>query len=96
MGYYINPRDMTKEEWLDTKAIEVPNPPPVYKVTSDKGEMVVVCLVDNGAFTGAGVCYSQQELEYFMMPDGRPKRWFIVLITDLEQIPGFEEGGIVQ
>jgi len=42
-----------------------------------------VCLVDNGAFTAAAVCYDERELEAFKRDDGRRKAWFQVHKDDL-------------
>jgi hypothetical protein len=76
MGYYINPKQSTKEQWLkangDFKGMEGQlNPPP-------KGKHFV-CLVDNGWMTAAGVAYSLEEQQVFADPkDDRPKYWFLV------------------
>lgn len=75
MGCYVNPPDTTKEAWLvahgrllvcAARSIDITN------------ETLPVCLVDNGPFTAAGVCYNIAELEAFQYPDGRPKKWYIV------------------
>lgn len=76
MGLYINPTDgSSKEEWLHRNSTErTAFRPYTHRVGSD----VVVCLVDNGFFTAAGICYTQNELEAFGYDDGRPKLWFFV------------------
>ena len=86
MGFYINPSYGTKEEWLLSQGIEVTDPtwealanfvgvqPP-----DDSG--VYVCLVDNGPFRAAGICYSEAEFDAFRMPDAgaqRPRTWYVV------------------
>ena len=82
MGTYINPPDCSKEEWLKKNAVSASMiPPHVYK---DRG-LVAVCLVDNGAFTAAGICVDQQELEVFSRPDSRPKIWYKVPEDKLAQ-----------
>lgn len=43
----------------------------------------MVCLVDNGDFTAAGVCWCRREMSAFSVEDGRPKRWFLVKKPDL-------------
>lgn len=50
---------------------------------------MAVCLVDNGAFTAAGVAYSSGELEVFAREDGRFKQWYMVPSVKLvEIVPG--------
>ena len=79
MGYYINPPDQEKEDFLaNYKSLEsitweeVPN------------NCVPVVLVDNYIFTAAGVAYSKRELEVLTQPDDtRPKIFYIVPIVDL-------------
>lgn len=73
MGYYINPPDMTKEQWLGHHARELRTPAEAQEVGGD--EMPVV-LMDNGPFTAAGIAYCDNELAAFAEPDGRPKRFF--------------------
>lgn len=38
----------------------------------------LVCVVDNGPFEAAAYAYSENEMEEFKYPDGRPKRWLTV------------------
>ncbi len=83
MGAYINPKDMTKERWLDEFA-EKRLPSPNFEATPD-GYLPVV-LVDNGIFTAAGIAYSPDELAVFNTPDGREKEWFIAKIDDLHTV----------
>lgn len=77
MGYYIN--ENSKGEIL----------PSIGKVEAliadgaiimSKGEYVpdcTVCVVNNGAFEAAAYAHSEQEFNYFMEPDGRPKIWLM-------------------
>ena len=76
MGYYINPPDMSKAEWLRLNGIPIA-PPSSHLM----GSKIAVCLVDNGLFDAAGIAYSQQELEAFKYPDARPKRWYAVPLS---------------
>ncbi len=76
MGYYINPPNITKEEWLEKhgQATETPVWP------APEGA-IPVCLVDNGAFRAAGICYSEAEFDAFRAPDHgyqRPRTWYYV------------------
>jgi hypothetical protein len=85
MGLYINPETGTKEEWLASHGILQQQVPKQYK---SEGRYVV-CLVDNGLFTAAGVCYKQEELEEFTRSeDYRPKTWWLVLEADLRAVCG--------
>jgi hypothetical protein len=75
MGYYINPTNMSKEQWLRENGVEVPKPIAKHHPAGDE---LVVCLVDNGAFTAAGIAYDDGERDAFMYPDSRPMRWYLV------------------
>lgn len=75
MGYYINPVDMSKEAWLDLYGERLDDPPE----TSTAPGYHYVCVVDNGPFTAAGICYNDREQEAFSDPgDIRPKQWYSV------------------
>lgn len=84
MGLYINPEIITKEEWLLSNGdpVGLPSwPPPEDKC--------LVCLVDNGVFTAAGVAYSQREFDAFNQPDdSRPKRWYLVATDRVREVVG--------
>jgi hypothetical protein len=76
MGYYVTPLTQPKEEWLKQHALrEVASPPTWADVPT---HCLVVCLVDNGMFTAAGIAVDEEELERFKQPDKRKRRWFIV------------------
>lgn len=94
MGLYINPTDCTKEEWLakNGEAIDVmiygdslqeQRAGIEYELSEQDEEYVPVCLVDNGAFTAAGICTNTRELSAFLREDGRPKLWFLVPVQAL-------------
>lgn len=82
MGIYVNPKDVTKEEWLSVNAVAVHEP----EKFDAADNMLPVCLVDNGRFTAAGVCDSQDELQAFKYPDGRPRVWFLCSIDKLKTV----------
>ena len=81
MGYYIDPPDMSKEEFLRKHGTLMKEVPSEYDFS---GDSLPICLVDNGLFTAAGIMYSQRELDAFKHPDGRPKFWFEVSREDLK------------
>ena len=82
MGIYINPKEGTKEEWLAKHAKEV------NSITWDilPKDILPVVLVDNGGFTAAGIAYCKSELEQFQYEDGRPKKWFLAKVEDLQKV----------
>ena len=73
MGYYINPPDREKEDWLLEHGQQVNDP----TWPAPKG-LVPVCLVDNGSFTVAAIVYDEREFQEFVRPDSRPRTWFYV------------------
>lgn len=81
MGFYINPKGTSKEQFLKEKGVAVPR---TFKWSdTPKGSLPVV-LVDNGPFTAAAIGYCQREFEGFMDPnDRRPKQVYTVRIDDL-------------
>ena len=79
MGYYVNPKDQSKGEFLAKypRFFSAPQWPLPEGQTA-------VCLVNNSLFTAAGICHSEAELNSFNEPgDYRPKLWFIVPTVDL-------------
>ena len=79
MGYYINPSDKSKEQWL----VENGFPVSLWDLKTTgfenlKASELPVCLIDNGWMTAAGICYDEAEFNEFSRNDGRPKRWFLV------------------
>lgn len=76
MGLYIQ----KKEAWLLKNGsflfAGVGEPTFNYDVTTDK--QMIVCLVDNGAFTALGVAFDEREFNVFKRPDTRMKAWFLL------------------
>ena len=70
MGYYINPQHTSKEQWLNDYGLEVIGDDVKWGRLPD---MVLVCLVDNGPFTAAGICYDEVEFNEFRGPDPTPE-----------------------
>lgn len=82
MGMYINPIDMSKEQWLGEHGFMIPQSEAPYALTD---KTMPVCHVDNGAFTAAGIGFCKEEIEAFSQPDDRrPKQWFVVHRDDLK------------
>ena len=75
MGYYINPPDCTKEMWLETYGQRISE---AEAKAHSAGDRLVVCLVDNGPFTAAGIAFDDRERDAFARPDARAKYWYIV------------------
>lgn len=73
MGCYVNPKNESKEEFLQREGRRVS----VIDAAITETEMPV-CLVSNGFFTAAGVAFSEDELATFARPDGRSKTWYMV------------------
>lgn len=87
MGIYINPENMSKENWLAEHATRGPSEiMPNIETIPVKHRRV--CVVDNGAFTAAGVAFDEDEAAAFNYFDGRPKFWFIVPDEKLEEVTG--------
>lgn len=86
MGLYINPPDMTKEDWLLANASAIVPPP---KAFDDRPGERYVCHVNNGPFTAAAIAFNQRELKEFTRADDRrPKQWYSVPIERLNTLPG--------
>jgi len=84
MGLYIDPKDMSKEKWLEKHSVTLLNN---EQYTRD--DVLRVCLVDNGLFTAAGVAYDEREFEAFTDPsDHRDKIWYTVPKEDLREVCG--------
>lgn len=73
MGYYINPHDMEKEDWLKKWGQEITN-----IVYPEDKEQLLICLVTNHDFTAAGWAFSPREMEDFLRSDGRNKVWYTI------------------
>jgi len=86
MGFYIDPKDKSKEEWLRDHGHFVLAPDLEYYRYIRGENRCLVCLVDNVMFTAAGICYSEKEFLDFQVDDGRRKSWFSVAIADLKEV----------
>lgn len=83
MGAYINPKHMTKEDWLLLHGES-------FNLMAGWGHLkkgyLPVCLIYNNYFTAAEICYSEKEFKAFLHPDERPKRWYQVSIEKLHEV----------
>lgn len=73
-------------KYINTNSSNLPIPPlgKVEALVSDGANIIqrpsvwgenIVCVADNGFFECAAYIYSQDELEAFAYPCGRPKTW---------------------
>jgi hypothetical protein len=77
MGIYINPIGQDKGDWLIANMDEYFDRLPNFDTVPD--DSVLVCLVNNGPFTAAGVIVDDYEYRAMSQPsDVRPKGWFFV------------------
>lgn len=77
MGYYINPRNESKEAFLHQYGVTV-TATDIKNFNDFDGYALPVVLVDNGMFTAAGVMFDSRERDCFVTPDHRPKKWYLV------------------
>jgi hypothetical protein len=76
MGSYINPRNETKEQFLVKNGSKVSASFKYEDIPQDK---MMVCLVNNGFFTAAGIMFDEREYDDFHVKgDTRPKDWYLV------------------
>lgn len=86
MGYYINPKGMSKEQWLEKHGTKVMDTPSLFKLATSTGRVPVI-LVDNGFFTAAAVAFSEEEYKVFTDPkDSRPRKVYTVPVNDLVEV----------
>jgi len=89
MGYYIDPKNETKEEFLEREGIEITESE--FSAFAFHEEALLVVLVDNGDFTAAIICYNDRELEYVQTSidrDYRPKKFYVVDKVDVKKYLG--------
>jgi hypothetical protein len=77
MGYYLEPQSFivgkpSKQEFCELEGVKLPGPE-----WPDKADTALVCLMWNGRWWAAGVCYSKREMDAFNTPeDGRQRTWY--------------------
>lgn len=96
MGYYINMEGMQaagKADFIfkNVKGARFQSPPPDeegFDYIMENG-FIPVCVVGNGIFDAAGFCFSWDETQVFIRPDGRPRSWLVVPTSwAVEHSPG--------
>jgi hypothetical protein len=88
MGFYVNPPNESKESFLRREGIVAPALPKTTWDSVPKG-FLPVGLVNNGAFTAAGIAFCEKELEEFTrLNDNRPRQLFMVKIEKLIPVAG--------
>lgn len=85
MGLYLNPRKMSKEQFLLSYGTKIPQPASWL----ENAELGLVCLLDNRIFTAAAVMFNVHEFKAFTdVNDHRPRTWYLVPMDRLrEEIP---------
>lgn len=95
MGIYINPKGISKEEWIDTYGEMLCQPDAdVIKELRDIADdcqlfekNFPVVEIDNGGFTALAVCWCRAEVERFHDPsDPRLTMWWIVSAKNLKDV----------
>lgn len=82
MGYYINPETGNKEDWLKDHGQSIST---TDLDNFDFTDNLPVCLVNNGAFTAAGIAFDIRELAEFNRPDDiRSRKWYSVSRDNLK------------
>lgn len=85
MGCYINPKDMSKEEWICLYAVAL------SVSAGEWGEQpkdtLPVCIVNTGSFIVAGIAFNKEEFNEFNLPDDHlQKIWAFVPIDKLYEV----------
>lgn len=100
MTQYLNPSSMTKEEFLAKHGQKIAES--ALKTLStisnfeDRSTNCVVVLVDNGAFSAAGILDGSRDLQDFTDPtDMRPRKFFLVETAAINAEGGVD-GGVVK
>ena len=85
MGYYINPKNKTKEEWLLKNAQELTKKEAFYSIADNK--IAILVWINNGPFTACGIAFSEDEfLAFTMESDHRPKKFFVIEREKLKEV----------
>ena len=97
MGFYINPKNMSKEAFLDKHATRIDRKLFLeFRDFLDSDELPV-CLVQNPLFSAAGIAYSTHEAKAFAdRSDYRPREYFLIPKALLNEEAGVNLEDIMQ
>ncbi len=92
MGYYINPPDCSKEDWLSRNGELLHQAPSKldFNLALARNHLPI-CLVQNPGFSAAGVIYDERELLAFTSEDGRHKKYYLCFIQDLVAVGALQK-----
>jgi len=90
MGKYINPPDMTKEQFLEEHGTVLSQEDFLFNEFDNYEKLgaMVVAWVDNGPFTAAIICFSKREYDYVrstILNEPRLQKIYIVKIEHLKK-----------
>ena len=83
MGYYI-PNNIPVLQRPNTYQINEPT-----SLKDVRPDEAIICEVDNGPFKANAFAYSEGELQVFRRPDGRPKKWFKMPLSQAQKLSGY-------
>lgn len=96
MTQYLNPTSMTKEAFLAKYGTQIEEVALKNFSPEDRSVNCVVVLVDNGAFSAAGIMDGERDLCDFTDPsDPRPRKFFLVKTAAINAMGGVD-GGVVK
>lgn len=85
MSDYINPKNESKEDFLEREAIEICRDDFLDFSFTDLGK-TILCLVDNGMFSACAVAYCHEDAVYFAATrDKREKKYYLIDRSKLDK-----------
>ena len=93
MGYYIEvPKNTDKAGQLQKLYGAVVTPRPAALIDIPAGKRLI-CVVQNGFFDAAALCYDDREFQEFACPDERPRTWLLMDKAVADKLAGYDERG---
>lgn len=83
MGYYINPPDMSKEDFLKKNGTLVKESD---VMEADLMNDFPVVLIDNGLFTAAGILYDGKERDYWLQSCKKDVRLHLFYLVEKKHL----------